>query len=161
MGKRVNKSDDNITMFIIAILLGMIVYFVMQNHTHKPNTNVMFRNVYRDTNKVNHNIAIQPRRINIPTRGELPAFKNIGYLHNANQNSDNELLALYGRPTYRGSDKWNYYTMHEGVRVPVENCDKPRGCKEKYQGDGAVVDALGENFKVGLYKDDAPRYIPY
>ena len=51
--------------------------------------------------------------------------------------------------------------MHEGVRIPIENCNKARGCREKYNGDQVNVEALNADFKIGLYKDDAPRYIPY
>ena len=140
MKSKVSKKDDNMVMFIIAILLGCIAYFVMHNTFRKAKKNtILYKNDL-------HIIHPPRKRINIPTRGELPAYKNIGYLYNVKSSSENEVLSLYGRPTYRGSNKWNYYTMHEGVRIPIENCDKSRGCEEKYQGDNA-------NYCTSLFTD--------
>ena len=53
--------------------------------------------------------------------------------------------------------------MHEGVRVPIDGCDS-RGCDEKYDDDETVtISPLAgtDAYKVGLYNDGIPRYIPY
>ena len=154
------RQNELVIIVLLVALLGAIAFIVSQRITHTQ-TQTEYVVLPKQDTRDNHIVIDRHRRINIPTRGELPAFRNIGYIANNDKNSEIEVLSLYGRPTYRGSNKWNYYTSHEGVRIPVENCDKPRGCNEKMNDENVSVDALGSDFKVSLYKDDAPRYIPY
>lgn len=145
------KAKPNSTILIAIVILGCT--YIISKAIQEKQRKVI---VYSEPKYIHHH-----RRINIPTRGELPPYKNIGYISNNKEDEDLRVLSLYGRPTYNGSNKWNYYTMHEGVRIPIENCGKVRGCNEKYNGDNVKVDELFSDFNVQLYKDDAPRYIPY
>ena len=146
------KAKTNSTLLIIIIILGC-TYFISKSIQERQQRKVI---VYSEPKYIHHR-----RLINTPSRGELPPYKNIGYISNNKENEDIKVLSLYGRPTYNGSNKWNYYTMHEGVRIPIENCGKVRGCNEKYNGDNIKVNEFFSDFNVQLYKDDAPRYIPY
>lgn len=113
---------------------------------------------------------IDPRReINIPTRGAAPQYQQIGYL-SSNQHGDiqvNNIVPLFGRRTYNGSNNWNYYTRTEaGVKIPLSmdgrDCsDDIPGCKELYDDDLVDIDILEGQYKVKLYNVGAPRYIPY
>lgn len=152
------KQSESIALGLAMVLLCGTVFYIV---TQKKNNVIIHHKQYVHPTPPPPPPPRAFRRINVPSRGEPPAFKNVGYISNTNKNSDVEVLSLYGRPTYRGSDNWNYYTMHEGVRVPVENCDRTRGCREKYDGDKVNVGALNSDFQIGLYNDDAPRYIPY
>tara|TARA_Y100000590_G_scaffold115255_1_gene131447 strand:- start:350 stop:1003 length:654 start_codon:yes stop_codon:yes gene_type:complete len=108
-------------------------------------------------------------RINIPTRGYVPNYQQVGALTKENASGDPTILPLYGKPTYPGSNKWNYYTgtdKFNAVKLPVnnssgENCQKEYGCKEIYDGDSVNVPAYGSNFNTTIYQLDKPRYIPY
>jgi len=101
--------------------------------------------------------------INIPTRGETPLYQQIGTLTDA----DNRILPLYGRPTWRGSNKWNYYTNTDGyntIKLPVKaknrNCLDDNGCDELYDDDTIAVPQYGgASFRVNVYPYDKPRYI--
>lgn len=83
--------------------------------------------------------------------------------------NDGKLLPLYGQQTYQGSRQWNYYTSSDGfqsVKLPVinknRNCQDGYGCEEIY--DNAHVRVRGYDatkFKVNLYENRTPRYIPY
>ena len=44
--------------------------------------------------------------INIHTRGESNNYQQVGFLHN-----NNNKLPIYGKQTYPGSNKYNYYTL--------------------------------------------------
>ena len=103
--------------------------------------------------------------INIETRGATPDVQQVGILSNSNNDT---ILALYGRPTYRGSSKWLYYTgtdKFHSIKLPVtkngRDCTGDYGCEELYDGDSVSVKGHAGTFGVTIYGLDAPRYIPY
>lgn len=103
--------------------------------------------------------------INVPTRGPTPDVQQVGTLSNEEAGT---VLALYGRPTFRGSSKWLYYTgtdKYHSIKLPVErsgrNCTDEHGCDELMDDDPVTVKGQGGPFKVSVYNLDAPRYIPY
>jgi len=83
-------------------------------------------------------------------------------------NTDSVVLPLYGKSTYRGSNKWLYYTetdkLHP-VKIPVtyknKDCTDDYGCDEIYDGDDVVIQSYNGDFKVKIYKMNKPRYIPF
>tara|TARA_Y100000815_G_scaffold247698_1_gene248298 strand:+ start:124 stop:639 length:516 start_codon:yes stop_codon:yes gene_type:complete len=105
-------------------------------------------------------------RVNVPTRGEPPAYQQVGILTDTD-NAEN-IKPLYGRQTYRGSNQWNYFTSldsHLATKIPVQlsdhDCTDERGCKEIYKGDLLNIGDPGNEYKVNIYQTHAPRYIPY
>ena len=104
--------------------------------------------------------------INIPTRGPTPDIQQVGIL---TSDDNDKILALYGRPTFRGSSKWLYYTStdkFQSIKVPIHNknrdCTQDLGCDEIYENDSINVPAYGSSpFKATIYSLDAPRYIPF
>lgn len=104
--------------------------------------------------------------INIPTRGEAPQFQQIGYINNSDQT---EQIPLYGRQTYPGSNKWNYYTAnnnYSAVKMPIQNkeganCMDNSGCRELNDSDTVSIPGKGTNYNVHKYNYNTPRYIPY
>lgn len=105
------------------------------------------------------------RRLNIRTRGPLPDTQQVGILTSATGNS----IPLYGRPTYAGSSRWNYFTSDDKfnqMKLPVEfkhrNCMKEE-CDEVMEDDRMFVPSQGKetHYNVTLYPLDAPKYIPY
>ena len=103
--------------------------------------------------------------INVETRGATPEMQQVGILSNGKNDT---VLALYGRPTYRGSSKWLYYTGSDkfhAVRLPImkqqRDCTSEYGCDELYDNDEVTVKGYDGSFTVTIYGLDAPRYIPY
>lgn len=103
--------------------------------------------------------------INIKTRGETPEMQQVGILRSK---SNDKVLALYGRPTYRGSSKWIYYTgtdKYHSIKLPVEknkrDCTAEYGCEEMYDDEEVTVKGYNEVFQTSIYQLDAPRYIPF
>lgn len=115
--------------------------------------------------------------INVETRGPSEDYQQVGMLYkeaitdettNPGNNSDSTILPLFGKPTYRGSNNWLYYTSSDklsSVKIPLtyenRDCTDDQGCREINDGDTLSVPSYNGNFKVKLYKFDKPRYIPY
>jgi len=155
------------------------------NHEHKPTlldmSNPMFvvnKNYQRTVNPLlpplrsypNSNLSVNIRNIgvpiNIPTRGPVGEYQQIGVLSNE---SNDKVLPLYGRPTHTNSNKWSYYTSTDKfnqLKLPIDykskKCTGEYGCEEIYNGDEIQVPFYKDKkFKVTIYELDAPRYIPY
>lgn len=103
--------------------------------------------------------------INIPTRG-MEQYRQLGILTSL---SDSKIvIPLYGRRTYVRSQNWNYYTLTNGyqsIQISVSNknkdCSDEYGCDEIYSDDLVYIPAYNENFRALMYKNNAPRYIPF
>lgn len=115
--------------------------------------------------------------INIPSRGPFQSYQQIGTLSKENiidteklpgNNNETNILPLFGRPTYTGSNRWNYYTSSDkfqSVKLPINidgrKCTEDLGCNELRDGDLVSIPSYNGKFKVELYDFDKPRYIPY
>jgi len=115
--------------------------------------------------------------INIETRESGGDYQQLGILSKKTINNDNEtpghntdsvILPLYGKPTYRGSNNWLYYTetdkLHP-VKIPVnyggKDCTDDYGCNEIYDGSSVTIQSYNGEFSAKIYKLNKPRYIPY
>ena len=101
--------------------------------------------------------------INIPTRGHTSNYQQVGIITGGDQ-----ILPLFGKLTFPGSNKWLYYTATDKfqmIKIPVQyksrDCTAEYGCDELYDGDLVHVPAYNKEYKVSIYQLDAPRYIPY
>lgn len=118
-----------------------------------------------DFNKQN-NLGIP---INIETRGTAINYQQVGILIQDGASGDNKkILPLFGKPTYSGSQNWNYYTSSDGyhsMKVAITNnnrsCTQEHGCKEIYDNDLVDIQGYDSKFKVSVYELDKPKYIPY
>lgn len=115
--------------------------------------------------------------INIPSRGIDQPYQQIGILYKDDiqdinkqigNNTDNNILPLFGKPTYSGSNKWNYYTSsdkYHSYKIPFHINGKKStdeyGCNELYNGDSINIPSYNGNFKVEIYDYDKPKYIPF
>jgi len=122
------------------------------------------------------NIKLMP--INIETRESGGDYQQIGMLHKKENidkaidkpgnNDDSVILGLYGKQTYKGSNRWLYYVISEknSIKIPLKlddvDCTSDnRGCKELMDGDTINLTQYNGEFQVNIYKFDSPRYIPY
>lgn len=100
-------------------------------------------------------------KINIPTRGYPDNYQLIGLLSRKN---DEKLLQLFGRPTFPGSNQYEYFvtTNNHGFsnKIPIES----KGRKEIEDGSLINIPFFDESkgdFEVKLYNYNTPRYNPY
>lgn len=115
--------------------------------------------------------------INIPSRGPFQAYQQVGILSKdeiadpskiPGNNNESNVLPLFGRPTYFGSNRWNYYTTSDkfqSVKLPINidnrKCTDDLGCDELRDGDMVTIPSYNGRFKVEIYDFDKPRYIPF
>lgn len=115
--------------------------------------------------------------INTPSRGMSGGFQQVGMLYKdeivsedsrIGKDSSSVIMPLYGRPTYPGSNKWNYYVSsdkYHAVKMPVnikgKSSDETHGVDELFDNDNLQLPAYNGNFVVKIYNYDKPRYIPY
>jgi hypothetical protein len=111
---------------------------------------------------------IDPRGmpINVRTRGFDDAYRQVGLLTRINGRET--LLALMGRPLHTNRNKWQYYTISDqnhGIKLPVSkngrSCTGEYGCDDLMNGDTIYVEGYKDAFKVTMYDNAAPRYIPH
>ena len=104
--------------------------------------------------------------INIKTRGYDTNYSQVGILTRIN--GKETILPLMGRPLHANRSKWQYYCMSDkfnSIRLPVskngKSCTSEYGCNDLYNGDTVYVEGYQDAFKVTMYENDSPRYIPY
>ena len=104
--------------------------------------------------------------ININTRGREESYRQMGILTRAN--GKETILPVMGRALYHNSNKWQYYTMSDktnAIKLPMSHngrsCTNQYGCDELSSGDTVYVEGYKDAFKVTIYENSQPRYIPY
>ena len=112
--------------------------------------------------------TIDPRGvpINVRTRGFDDAYRQVGLL--TRLNGKETILPLMGRPLHTNRNKWQYYTIsdqHQGIKLPVSrngrSCTNEYGCDDLFNSDTIYVEGYKDAFKVTMYENALPRYIPY
>ena len=104
--------------------------------------------------------------INVPTRGFRDEYKQVGIL--TRDMGKETILPVMGRRLYTNNSKWQYYTMTDksnSIRLPMshngKSCTSEYGCDELMNGDVVYVEGYKDAFKVTIYENSEPRYIPY
>ena len=120
---------------------------------------------YSDEDPQDRRFARPHRQRPIMTRGGPCEYRHIGIL---TVDGTEGPVSLFGRPTYRGSDRWNYYALsnqHVPQKLPVfcssgasglvgpMDCAKLKGCPEASDGDTLDVRGYGRA-SVTLYARD-------
>ena len=163
---------------LLLVLLGFFLYINSMNNKLLHNTNVIIHQK-QDISKLQepsrHSMPrrhstprrqLQDNKINTPTRGEPPDYQQLGILTDT-INPEN-IKPLYGRQTYHGSNKWNYYSSldsHLSSKIPItidhKKCTDEYGCQEINDNDIIQIGKSTTNYSVTLYSMNTYRYIPY
>ena len=104
--------------------------------------------------------------INVQTRGLNTAYRQVGILTRIN--GVETILPIMGRPLHVNRNKWQYYTMSDknnSVKLPIsrngKSCTTEYGCDCLYNSDSVYVEGYNDAFKVTMYDNESPRYIPF
>jgi len=112
--------------------------------------------------------------VNIETRGSGMSYQQVGILTPANGGGggggESLILPLMGRKYLNGRDKWQYYTMANGMsnisaKLPLsvagKSCTGEYGCNEIQNGDTVYVEGYKTTFSATVYENGTFSYIPY
>jgi hypothetical protein len=142
------KSD-----LIIILMIGLVILVVsMRNNTVVVQDNpVKFSSTRKHPFDVFSDPYAPPERENPYLFGRDYSYQQVGIL-----NGGNSMLPLFGRPSVNSSNLWDYYTMKDGLKLPISmgnrQCSSDRGCNEMLSGNGDNVDVLGlGKFKSFVY----------
>jgi len=104
--------------------------------------------------------------INIRTRGYETPYRQMGLLTRVN--GPETILPLLGRMMDGARDQWQYYTIadkYNSVKLPISNngrsCMNEYGCQSVSNGDTVYVEGYNDAFRITMYNNYLPRYIPY
>ena len=121
----------------------------------------------KDTSRLYSNDIRGGIPINVPTQGYADtSYSQVGILTRVNGRE--MILPLMGRQVLTNRDKWQYYCISDqnnNVKLPVsyngKSCTGEYGCSNLYNGDTIYVEGYDSVFKVTMYENDKPRYIPF
>ena len=178
---------ENMTFIFLIVLstLAIIYYLNNQRSRPMPPTNIIIQkpptqppppllqrpsvllNPYapplRDTTFFRSSYGIP---INVQTRGLDTAYRQVGILTRIN--GVETILPIMGRPLHVNRNKWQYYSMSDknnSVKLPIsrngKSCTNEYGCDSLYNGDSVYVEGYNDAFKVTMYDNDRPQYIPF
>lgn len=108
--------------------------------------------------------------INIPTNiGYVnTSYRQLGVLTPIHTHSKNELLILMGRPLYVNRNKWQYYAISDqrnGIKLPIvvngRDALNEYGINELYNLDIVYVKGYNSKYRIDMYAEETPQYIPY
>lgn len=101
-----------------------------------------------------------PERENPYLFGRDRSYQQLGVLQAPGRSG---ILPLFGRPSPYATNKWEYYTMSDGLKLPVsynrKPCNAETGCDELVNPDMLDVLGLG-SYKANVYDVKQPRYDP-
>lgn len=83
-----------------------------------------------------------PERKNPYLFGRDYSYQQVGFLEGTGS-----MLPLFGRPSPNSSNRWEYYTMNSGLKLPIsmggKKCNSDTGCPEMLSGNGDAVSVTG------------------
>lgn len=104
------------------------------------------------------------------------SYQQIGLLTKADadnrsksgSNSEPVIMPLMGKPLFTSRDKWLFYTISDknnAMKLPIiikgRNALSEIGVDNVYTGDTVYVQGYNDQFKVTLYENSTPQYIPF
>ena len=88
--------------------------------------------------------------------------------NSSNTSSDPVIMPLMGKPLFTSRDKWLFYTISDknnSMKLPIiikgRNALSEIGVDNVYTGDTVYVQGYNNDFKVTLYENSTPQYIPF
>ena len=104
--------------------------------------------------------------INVKTQGVDAPFRQVGILTRGG--GGETILPLMGRPLQTNRDKHQFYTMNDKnnmIKLPIskngKSCTEEYGCDDLFNGDSVYVEGYKDSFKVTMYENKSPTYIPF
>ena len=133
------------TTLILVVLIGIVLAFLVFGKGTTvlvQDSPIKFDSVRKHPFDVFSDPYAPPERENPYLFGRDYNYQQVGIL-----NSLGNMLPLFGRPSPNSSNRWEYYTMNGGLKLPVsmggKTCNSDTGCPEMLSGNNDPVDVLG------------------
>ena len=160
---------ETMTLFIV-FLIFLIVCYLLLSHNNlfvKNTSNGLLPSSPSSPSISSEQFIKVP--VNIETQNIGMSYQQLGILtkHGNNTKDGNPIiLPLMGKKNIRNSNRWKYYTVHNGgSHLPISKggmaCTKEQGCDEIYSGDSVYVEGFQEIFIATVYDAPTLEYIPY
>ena len=162
--------SKNYFFMLLLIFIGMTIYYIyITKKKAESEINEYKKMLNNSTNqKVDENNNRTNIINNLPVR-KLLEYRDRSILYDQlvaleRRVDMGQILQLFGRPTFPGSNQYEYYVTTESNgfanKIPIET----KGKKEIDDGALVKIPIFDENkgdFKVKLYNYDTPRYNPF
>jgi hypothetical protein len=139
MGK---KDISNLILIGLVVLVVVVMFMGRSGTVVIQDSPVKFDSVRKHPFDVFSDPYKPPERENPYLFGRDYNYQQVGIL-----NSMGSMLPLFGRPSPNSSNRWEYYTMNGGLKLPItmggKTCNSDTGCPEMLSGNGDDVDVLG------------------
>jgi hypothetical protein len=139
------RRDDSLLYILLGVVvIGLIVVMARSASTVvvKQGGGVQFDSVRKHPFDVFADPYHPPERQNPYLFGRDYSYQQVGFLEGAGS-----MLPLFGRPSPNSSNRWEYYTMNGGLKLPIsmggKKCNSDTGCPEMLSGNGDGVDVTG------------------
>lgn len=138
------KRTDYTLLLGVGVFLLAVVLFSSRGSTVIVQDNpVKFSSTRKHPFDVFSDPYAPPERENPYLFGRDYNYQQVGVL-----NGDSGMAPLFGRPSPNSSNRWEYYTMNGGLKLPVmfggKACNSDTGCPEMLSGNNQdSVDVLG------------------
>ena len=152
------KNANALSIGFICVLLGVIVYLLMQPPKSVEVEVEVPVPVYAPTPQPIYTRPLQPEYRDPPIKDYKPGFvQQMGVLLGENE----ETLPLYGKEVRGRRDQYHYYTSTPGnqiysipVTVGERDCMDDMGCRELYGNEDVNVLGKAAPYKAKLYRTD-------
>ncbi len=134
------KQTDAILVLLLLVAVA-IVYLMRPSVT---GGGIQFESVRKHPFDVFADPYHPPERENPYLFGRDYSYQQVGLLE-----GQGGMMPLFGRPHPNASNRWEYYTMNGGLKLPIsfqgKTCNSDTGCPEMLSGEkgGGSVDVLG------------------
>lgn len=158
------KQSGTVSLLLAAILVVLVLALVVMPRGSPTvvvrDSPVKFGSVRKHPFDVFADPYHPPERENPYWGGRDRSYQQIGVLQRDGQAG---ILPLFGRPSPYATNKWEYYTMSDGLKLPIsynkKPCNSETGCDELVNPD--LLDVLGlGSYKANVYDVKQPRYDP-
>ena len=136
------KTDNTVLFLILAVIVVLVLS--TSGSAQSSSGGVYFNSVRKHPFDVFADPYHPPERENPYLFGRDYSYQQVGLLE-----GNGGMMPLFGRPHPNSSNRWEYYTMNGGLKLPIslegKKCNSDTGCPEMLSGDkgGGVVDVLG------------------
>lgn len=135
-------KKDTLILIVLIVLVVAVLFASKGTTVLVQDSPVKFDSVRKHPFDVFSDPYAPPERENPYLFGRDYSYQQVGIL-----NGMGNMLPLFGRPSPNSSNRWEYYTMNGGLKLPVsfggKQCNSDTGCPEMLSGNNDTVNVFG------------------